>query len=158
MSQRTAFPQEMMVHTAPCGDAALDGASTIVGTLPFVILIQRGPPVDGVNQRRIRTCPEGDDRAQCGVRFGLARIAGDITFIKQTDESRRIPGPAQRFDDLYLGVASVLGIVRELESQHIPSPSEKRHGPNEVLNRCLQTKSTAAMCLWSRPTPPHYRN
>ena len=90
----------MMVHTAPRSDAALDGTGTIVSTLPFVIPIQSRLPKDGVDQRRIWASPEGDDRTQCSIRFGLARIAGDVPFIKQTDELQRIPVPAQRLDDL----------------------------------------------------------
>ena len=107
------FLRRLVVHTSPGFDAAVDGTCAVIGALPLVVPVQFGFAEDSVDQRGIRSCSEGDDCTQRGVRLGLTAVAGDVTVVKQADELGHVPVPAQGGDDvtcaifLYIFLSSI---------------------------------------------------
>ena len=60
--------------------------------------------------------------------------------------------------DLYFGDASVLGIVREPENQHIPSPSGKPAWPKRSIEQMLANEKHCGHVLVVKTYSTHSRN
>ena len=99
-------------HTVACFECCRDGQAAVILALPLVAH-QGASAEDCIDEKRIITGPERDERAQGAIGSGVVLpVLADVPSVEEHGEFLPIGLPAQCLDDLLgLGVAGLFGVV-----------------------------------------------